>query len=83
MVERRAQAAVIIVFKRNEAEWLQHASARFFRGTQQFGHAMHGTGLRLEGNFDKIALPQRSWQMEQSAGRRNGLKFCFCAAAIF
>ena len=83
VVERRAQAAVIVIFQRNESEWLQDASAGFFRWAQQFGHSVYGAGLRLERDFDKIALSERGRQLQQAASRRNGLQFSFCAPAIF
>jgi hypothetical protein len=39
--------------------------------------------LRLEGNFDKVALGQRLRQLQQAAGYGNRLEFSFRAPAIF
>lgn len=83
MVKRRAQPAVIVILKRDEAERLQHSSARLASRTQKFGHAVHRSRLGLKGNFDKIALPQRGGQLQKAASRRNGLEFSFGAPAIF
>ena len=74
---------MVVVLERNKAEWLQHSVRRLAHGAEDFGHAVHRTSLRLERDFDEVALSQRLGQMQQSAGRRNGLEFRFCAPAIF
>jgi len=56
MIERRSQAAVVIIFDSHKAECLQHALGRLPHGAEDFGHAVHGACLRLERDFDKIAL---------------------------
>ncbi len=83
MIERRAQAAVVVVLERNEAERLQHAIRRLPRGAEDLRHAVHRAGLRLKGNFDEVALRQRMRQLQQATGRGNGLEFSFGAPAVF
>ncbi len=83
MIERSAQAAVIIVLDRHEAEGLQHAVVQLARRAENFGHPVYRAGLRLEGNFDEVAFAQRLWQAQQASRYRDGLKFRFRAAAIF
>src|SRR5215471_12075861 len=56
MVERSAQAAMIIVFKGDKAEWLKHRVSKLLQGPEQFSHTVHGASLGLEGNFNKVAL---------------------------
>jgi len=57
MVDRHAQAAMVIVSERHETEGLQNALRGLARGTQDFGHALHRAGFRLKRNFNEIALP--------------------------
>ena len=83
MVERGAQAPVVIIFERNEAEGLQHSSARLASRTEKLGHAVYGTGLGLKCDFDEITLAERRRQLQEPASCRDGLEFSFCAAAIF
>jgi hypothetical protein len=59
VVERTAQAAMVIVLQGHETERLQHALIRLLHGSQYFGHSMHGASLCLESNFDKVALAKR------------------------
>jgi hypothetical protein len=73
---------MIVIFKSHEAERLQYAVGHPSHGTKDFGHAVHRPGLRLEGHFDKVALPQRLSHAEQPAGHGDGLEFCFCTAAV-
>jgi hypothetical protein len=56
MIERGAQAAVIVVLKRHESEWLQHAVRYAPHWAQSLSHAMDWTGLGLKSDFDEIAL---------------------------
>jgi len=56
MRERCAQAMVIVILKRDEAEGLQNAVRHLARRAEDFSHAVHGSRLRLERDFDKIAL---------------------------
>jgi len=74
---------MVIVLNRHEAEGLQNAVSHLPHGAENFGHAVHGTGLGLKGNFDEVALSQRLGQTQQASGHGNSLEFCFCAAAIF
>lgn len=83
VVERGAEAAVVVVFDGHEAERLQHTVSEFARRAEDFGHAMHGTGLRLEGDFDEVSLPERMLQAEQASGDGDSLEFGFGPAAVF
>jgi hypothetical protein len=83
MIQRSPQAAMIVVLKRDEAKWLKHAIGRLSHRTEDFRHAMDWARLRLECNFNKIALAQRTRQLQQSAGRGDGLEFSFCVPAVF
>jgi hypothetical protein len=74
---------MVIILKRDETEWLEHACVRLPHRTQDFGHAMHRARLRLKGEFDERAVPQRMRQLQQSPGHGNGLEFSFGAAAVF
>jgi hypothetical protein len=74
---------MIFVFNGDEAERLQDAIERLAHWAQDFGHAVHWSGLSLEGDFHKIALDQRLSETEQTAGGRDGLEFGFRAAAVF
>ena len=82
VIERRSQPAVIVVLERHEAERLQHAITHLAR-SEDLSHAMHRPGLRLECDLHKVALSQRLRHLEQAACNGNGLKFGFCAPAIF
>jgi hypothetical protein len=59
MIERGAQAAVIVILKGHESEWLQHAVRYAPHRAQSLGHAMDWTRLCLKSDFDEIALAQR------------------------
>lgn len=83
MIERGAESPVIVVLKGDEPESLQHAIRHSLRGAENFRHPVDRASLRLEGNFDKVALRQRLRQLQQAAGYGNGLKFSFGAPAIF
>ncbi len=74
---------MIIILKRYETKRLKHSIRCFVRRAEDFGHAVHRPGLRLEGNFDEITLPERTGQIQQAAGHGNGLEFSFSAPAIF
>jgi hypothetical protein len=83
MIERTAQAAMVVILKGDEAERLQYTARHFPRGTENFGHAVNRARLRLKRNFDEVALSQRMGQLQQAASDGNGLEFCFGAAAVF
>ena len=83
VVERRPQAAVVVILKRDEAERLQHSLGRLPRRSEDLGHAVDRPRLRLKRQFDEGTVPQRTRQLQQSASRGNGLEFSFCAPAIF
>ena len=74
---------MVLILKRDEAEWLQHAVAQLAHGGKGFGHAVNRPSLRLKGNFDEVALRQRLRQLQQSASHRYGLKFSFGAPPVF
>ncbi len=83
VIERGAQAAMVIVLDGHEAEGLQHAVIQLLGRTEDFGHGVHRAGLRLKGDFYEVALSQRVGQAQQASGYGDGLEFGFCAAAIF
>jgi hypothetical protein len=56
VIERGAQAAVIVILKRHESERLQHAVGHAPHWAQSLGHAMYWTRLCLKRDFDEIAL---------------------------
>jgi hypothetical protein len=68
VIERGPQAAVIVVLERDKTKGLQHAFGHLPHRGENFGHAMHWTGLRLKGNFDEVAAPKGMGQPEQAAG---------------
>jgi hypothetical protein len=81
--QRCAQTPVIIVLKRNEPEWLEHAIRHTSHRAENLGHAVYRTSLRLEGNLDEVSFAERLWEAKQSARRGDRLQFRFCAAAVF
>jgi hypothetical protein len=83
VVERCAQAAIVIVLESDEAEWLQHTVGHLAHRTEHFGHGVYRTSLRLKGNLDKVTLRQGLRQTQQTSGRGNSLEFGFSAAAVF
>ena len=83
MIERRAEAAVVVILERDETKWLQHTSRRLAHGAEDFGHAVYGARMRLKRKFNEGTAAERSRQLQESARRRNGLKFGFCTPAIF
>ena len=83
VIERNAQAAVVIILERDKAERLEHAFLRLRHGAEYLCHGAYRARLRLKCNFDKIALGQRARQSQQSARRRNGVEFCSSVPAVF
>jgi hypothetical protein len=83
VIERRAQAAMIVILERHEAERLQHAVRRLARRAQDFGHAVYRPGLGLKRDFYEVALAQRLRYAQQASGHGDGLEFSFSAAAVF
>jgi hypothetical protein len=63
MIERGAQAAMVVILERDEAEWLQYAVGHFPHRSKNFGHAVHRAGLRLKGNFYEVTLSQGLGQL--------------------
>ena len=61
---------------------MSDTTAGHFR-RENFGHPVHRAGLRLECNFDEVALAQRLRQEQQASGYRDGLEFRFRTAAVF
>jgi len=74
---------MVVVLDGHEAEGLQHAVSQLLHGAEDFCHPVHWTGLRLEGNFDKVALPERLRDTQQASGYGDGLEFGFRAASVF
>jgi hypothetical protein len=58
VIQRGAQAAVVVILERHETERLKNAIRRLLCGTEDLGHAVHWAGLRLKCNFDEITLPE-------------------------
>jgi len=58
VIERGAQAAMVVILQRNEAKRLQYAIGHRPHWGKNFRHTVHGAGLRLKGNFDEVALSQ-------------------------
>lgn len=83
MIERCAQAAVIIVFKRNETERLQYSRGSLPHRAENLGHTVYRPRLRLKCNLNELALRQRTRQFQQAASNRDGLEFSFSVPAIF
>jgi len=74
---------MVVILDGHEAEGLQDAVGQLLHGAQDFGHAVHRAGLRLEGYFDKVALPERLRDAQQASGHGDGLEFSFRAASVF
>jgi len=83
VIERGAEAAVVVVFERDEAEGLQDSVGRFLRWAQNFGHAVYRSGLGLKCDFDEDSLTQRLREAKQASGGRDGLESGFGAASVF
>lgn len=73
---------MIVIAQRDEAERLQNAFDSPY-WIQHFGHAVYRTGLCLEGDLDKVTLPQGLAQSQEAAGDRDCLKPGFSALAVF
>jgi len=74
---------VVVVLNGNEAEGLQDTICELAHRAEDFGHTVHGAGLRLEGDFNEVSLPERMLQAEQASGGGDGLQFGFRTAAVF
>ena len=83
MIERRTQAAMIVVLDRHESEGLEHAVGQFLHRAEDFGHAVYRASLRLKRDFHEVALSQRLRQAQQASGHGDGLEFRFRAASVF
>jgi len=74
---------MVVVLDRHEAEGLQNAIRHLPHRAENFGHTVHRASLRLEGNFDEVALSQRLRQAEQASSHGYGFEVGFGAAAVF
>lgn len=74
---------MVVVFKGDETERLQHATRQSVHRAQRLSHPVDRARLGLKSDFDKIALRQRLCQAQQSAGCGDGLQFRFGAASVF
>ena len=83
MIERSAQAPMIVVLDCHEAKRLQHAVVEFAHRAQDFSHRMHGTSLGLERDFHEVARAQRPIEAQQASSDGDGLEIGFRAAAVF
>jgi hypothetical protein len=82
MIERGAEAAMVVILNGHEAERLQHAFRGLLHRAEDFGHGMDRACLRLKRDLYKIALSQTMGHAQQTSGHGNGLEFCFSAAAV-
>ena len=64
MIERRAQASIVVIFERDEAERLKDSILRLPHGAEYLRHGAYRARLRLKGNFDEIALCKRTRQSQ-------------------
>src|SRR5215831_8125560 len=55
MLERAAEATMVIVLDRYEPKRLQHAVGQRLGGTENFCHTVYGAGLRLERDLNEVA----------------------------
>jgi len=53
VIDRGAQAAMIVIFERDKTEGLEHASCRLPHRTEDFSHSVDRAGLRLKREFDE------------------------------
>jgi len=83
MLERGTQTPVVVILDGHEAKRLQHSVGDAAHRAENFRHAVYRARLGLKGNFYKIAPSQRLGHAKQTTGGRNGLEFCFGAAAVF
>ncbi len=83
MVKRCAQATMVIVLKRDEAEWLEYTIIHLPHRAEDFGHTVHGPRLRLKCNLYEVAFSQRVRKVQQASGGGYGLEFRFGTAAVF
>jgi hypothetical protein len=83
MIDRCAQAPMVVIFKRDETKGLEDSSICLSHGSEDFSHAVHWARLRLKREFDKGASTQRMLQLQQSTSHGDGLEFGFCAPAVF
>jgi hypothetical protein len=82
-IHYHAKSAVIVVAQCDETERLHHSFTGHLCRVQHLGHAMYWTGLRLEGNLNKVAGGQCPRHSQESTGHRNGLELAFSPLAIF
>jgi hypothetical protein len=83
MIDRSAQAAMVIVLERDETKGLQHTGGRSPHRAENLRHAVDWPRLRLKGEFHERAGSQRLLQLQQSTSHGNALEFCSCTPAIF
>jgi hypothetical protein len=83
VIERGAQAAMVVVLKRDKTERLQYAIGQLSHRGENFGHAVHRPGLGLKSDFDEVSLSQGLGQLQQAASHGNCSEFSFCAPAVF
>jgi hypothetical protein len=83
MIDRRAQAAVVVILERDEAERLQYSVHRLPHGAQDLSHAMDWPRLRLKCQFDERTGSKGMLQLQQSTGHGDALEFSSCTPAIF
>ena len=83
MIERVAQTPVIVIFERYESERLEYTVGHTSHWAEDFGHAVHRSGLSLERNFHEVALGERFSQTQQPASDGNTLQFSLGATSVF
>ena len=74
---------MVVVLNSHEAERLQHTICELAHRAEDFGHAVHGAGLRLKGDFNEVSLPERMLQAKQASGGGDGVEVGCRTAAVF
>jgi hypothetical protein len=74
---------MIVVTQCDEAEWLQHSVTGRPSWAQHFRHAVYRTGLRLEGDLDKVSRGQCSHHSQKATGHRHSLELGFGTMTVF
>ncbi len=74
---------MVVVVERHEAERLKYALFCLPHWAEDLGHAAHRPGMRIKRELDKCARGKRPRQLQQAAGRRNGLQFSLSVPAVF
>lgn len=72
-LDQLMELLMVIVVKRDEAEWLEHHVGSSTHRFEHFGHALYVTGLRLECNLNEVALGERLGDLQEAPSCRDRL----------